>query len=76
MKYAHNIELRVFIKQEDNEEGIMKNIHDLLPFDFEKEKVEQKIDHVSTLDETPFNIVTIFNSGGNITTLCHNSLIY
>ena len=38
MKYAHNIEMRVFSKEgEDDEEKIIGKVHELFPFDFEKE---------------------------------------
>lgn len=40
MKYAHYIEMRVFSKEEDNEDLINEKIHELFPFDFEKEKIK------------------------------------
>jgi len=39
MRYVHNIEMRVFSKEEDNEEDIVKKIKELFPIDFEKEKI-------------------------------------
>lgn len=45
MKYTHFIDMRVFSKEEDNEDEIKKKIRDIFPFDFEKEKisVEEKV---------------------------------
>ena len=42
MKYVHNIEMRVFCKEEDNKELILKKIKELFPIDFEKEKINLK----------------------------------
>ncbi len=42
MKFVHNIELRVFSKDDDNEDLIVKKIKELFPFDFEKEKIMLK----------------------------------
>ena len=39
MKYVHNIEMRVFCKEDDNEDLILKKIKELFPIDFEKEKI-------------------------------------
>ena len=43
MKYVHNIEMRVFCKEDDNEDLILKKIKELFPIDFEKEKIILKI---------------------------------
>ena len=42
MKYVHNIEVRVFCKEDDNEDLIVKKIKELFPFDFKKEKIKLK----------------------------------
>ena len=42
MKIAHFIEIRVFSYEEDNEEQIVEKIKELIPFDFNKEKIELK----------------------------------
>ena len=39
MKYVHNIDMRVFCKEDDNEDLILKKIKELFPIDFEKEKI-------------------------------------
>lgn len=40
MKYAHNIKVSVFCKQEDNEADILKNLLALFPFNLEEQKVK------------------------------------
>ncbi len=42
MKYFHSIKLTVFCKPEDDEEKIKQALVSLVPFDFEKEKIELK----------------------------------
>ena len=40
MKLAHFIEMRVFSKENDNEDLIKEKILNLFPFDFKEEKIE------------------------------------
>ena len=40
MKYAHNIKVNVFCKQEDKEEDILKNLLALFPFNLEEQKIK------------------------------------
>jgi RNA binding exosome subunit len=42
MRLIHNARLNVFCKEEDNEEIITDKLKELLPVDFEKEKLEIK----------------------------------
>jgi len=60
MKYAHNIEMRVFCKEDDNEELIIEKIKNLFPFDFEKEKVEFKSKISYGFEDKKINILTVF----------------
>ena len=60
-KFAHNIEVRVFSKEnEDDEEKIIEKIHELFPFDFEKEKVEFNSKISYGFEETKIKILTVF----------------
>lgn len=60
MKYAHNIEMRVFCKEEDNEQLIADSIKRLFPFDFEKEKIEFKSKIAETFENRKLKIFTVF----------------
>ncbi|MBN1503402.1 hypothetical protein JW930_07725 [Candidatus Woesearchaeota archaeon] len=60
MKYAHNIEMRVFCKEDDDEEQIIKIIHSLFPFDFEKERIEFQSEKVVTFEKKKIKIFKVF----------------
>ncbi|MBD3203332.1 hypothetical protein GF327_03500 [Candidatus Woesearchaeota archaeon] len=60
MKYAHNLQLRVFCKKEDDREKIKERIHELADFDFEKEKIEYKEESVELFDGSTMKIITLF----------------
>lgn len=60
MKLAHNIEMRVFSKEEDNEELIITKIHELFPFDFKKDKIELRIKISEGFEEKIIKIFTVF----------------
>ncbi|AJF61264.1 TPA: hypothetical protein HA239_01285 [Candidatus Woesearchaeota archaeon] len=61
MKYAHNIEMRVFSKEgEDDEEKIIGKVHELFPFDFEKEKVEFKSKISYGFEDNKIKVITVF----------------
>lgn len=59
MKYAHFIEMRVFCKEEDNQEIIEKKIHELFPFDFEKEKLIIKSKKCEGFEDKIIKILTV-----------------
>ncbi|MFH2019780.1 MAG: RNA-binding domain-containing protein [archaeon] len=59
MKTAHFIELRVFCKEEDNEESITQKIYELFPFDFKKEKIELKSRNFIGDNDKIIKIITI-----------------
>jgi len=61
MKYAHNIEMRVFSKEDDDDENqIMGKIKLLFPFDFEKEKIEFKSKISYGFEDKRIKILTVF----------------
>jgi RNA binding exosome subunit len=60
MKYAHNIEMRVFSKEEDDEELIVETIKKLFPFDFEKEKIEFKSKISYGFEDKKIKILSVF----------------
>jgi RNA binding exosome subunit len=59
MKYFHSIKLTVFSKPEDDEEKIKTAFLGLIPFDFEKEKVECKLQTASGFTERKIKIFEI-----------------
>jgi len=60
MKLAHNIEMRVFCKERDNEKWIVKKIKELFPFDFAKEKVEFKSKISYGFEDNKIKVYTVF----------------
>jgi|SaaInlStandDraft_6_1057023.scaffolds.fasta_scaffold103231_2 RNA-binding protein len=62
MKLVHNIEMRVFVKPEDNEENIIKTIKQLFPFDFKKEKIEFISKMIDTFDSRRVKSLTVFTN--------------
>jgi RNA binding exosome subunit len=68
MKYAHNMEMRVFCKQGDDELSIVNTIHELFPFDFDKEKVEFTKNISETFDGKTMKIFTVFTKKETVTT--------
>jgi RNA binding exosome subunit len=60
MKLAHHIEMRVYCKEEDNEQEIINKIHELFPFDFDKEKIEFRTQSAETFDGKKMKILTVF----------------
>ena len=60
MKYAHNIEMRVFSKEEDDEDMIVGKIKLLFPFDFKEEKIEFKSKISYGFEDKKIKILTVF----------------
>ncbi len=60
MKYAHNIELRVFCKGGDDELQLTNVMHELVDLDFEKEKIELKKQKAELFDERSLTIMIVF----------------
>jgi RNA binding exosome subunit len=60
MKFAHNIQLRVFCKENDDEEKIKKIINNLIDFDIKNEKIEFKKQKAELFDESKMKIFSIF----------------
>lgn len=59
MKYAHNVEARVFVKEGEDESVIRAALLSLFPFDHEKEKI--MIDETITHSfESDIKILTVF----------------
>jgi RNA binding exosome subunit len=59
MKYAHFIEMRVFSKEEDTENEIVKKVKELFPFDFEQEKIELQRKTAYGFEEKKIIIFTV-----------------
>ena len=59
MKVWHNISIRVFCKEEDNEEEIINTIHKLIDLDFEKEKLEIKTERAGLFENKKMNIFSV-----------------
>lgn len=60
MKYVHNIEVRAFCKEDDNEELIVKKIKELFPFDFKKEKIKLKRKTSYGFEDKKIIVITVF----------------
>jgi RNA binding exosome subunit len=60
MKFAHHIGIRVFCKEGDNEQEIINAIHDLVDYDFEKEKIELKMQNAELFENKTMKILTVF----------------
>ena len=60
MKYVHNIEMRVFYKEDENEDTIVKKIKELFPIDFEKEKIKLKRKTSYGFEDKRIIVFTIF----------------
>ncbi len=59
MKYAHYIEIRVFSKEQDNEEQIISTIKDVFPFDFDKEKIKIDVKTAFGFENKKIHIITV-----------------
>lgn len=59
MKYAHFIEMRVFSKEQDDEQAIISRIKELFPFDFEKEKISLGQKTALGFEDKKINIFTV-----------------
>jgi RNA-binding protein len=59
MKYAHYIEMRVFSKEEDNEELIISKIKELFPFDFDKEKINIDLKTAFGFEDKKIHILSV-----------------
>lgn len=60
MKLVHNMEMRVFVKETDNEDKIVLKVKELFPFDFDKEKIEFKSKTTYGFEEHKIKILTVF----------------
>ena len=60
MKYAHNIELRVFCKEGEDEELIKNKLKELIPLDFNKEKINIREQTALGLEDKKIKKLTIF----------------
>lgn len=58
MKLAHNIEMRVFCKEEDNKELLIKKIKELFPFDFKDLEFKSKISY--GFEDNKIKVMTVF----------------
>ena len=73
MKYAHNIEMRVFSKEVDDESLIMEKINELFPFDFKKEKINLTIQNSTGFEEKLIRIITVsLDKGRHISIFLEN----
>jgi RNA-binding protein len=59
MKLVHYIEMRVFSKEEANEEIIISKIKELFPFDFKKDKIKFTQRTAYGFDEKKIKILTV-----------------
>jgi RNA-binding protein len=59
MKLVHYIEMRVFSKEEDNEEAIVSKIKELFPFDFKKDKIKFTQRTAYGFDDKKIKIMTV-----------------
>jgi len=59
MKLAHFIEMRVFSKENDNEDLIKEKILNLFPFDFKEEKIEVISKTVEGFENKKIKISTV-----------------
>lgn len=59
MKYAHFINIRVFSKEEDNQEQILNKLKELIPFDFKKEKINLKIEKAFGFDDKKIDVINL-----------------
>ncbi len=59
MKYAHNIEMRVFSKEGDDEERIIEKIKEVFSFDFKKEKIKLNIRTAYGFEDKKIHILTV-----------------
>ena len=60
MKLIHNIEMRVFVKETDDEKKIISKIKELFPFDFDKEKIEFTIKTTEGFEDKKIKVLTVF----------------
>ncbi len=60
VKFAHNIQMRVFCREKDNELDIINAIHELFPFDFEKQKIEFTEQTAETFEGKKIKIFSVF----------------
>ncbi|MFH0875586.1 MAG: RNA-binding domain-containing protein [archaeon] len=68
MKYAHNIEIRVFCKEDEDENAIISVLHKLINFDFEKEKIIIEKKMAETFEDRKLDIITVFTKKQSHTT--------
>jgi RNA-binding protein len=59
MRQVHYIEMRVFCKEEDNEEAIVNKISELFPFDFKKDKIKFSQRTAYGFDDKKIKILTV-----------------
>jgi len=59
MKLANSVKIKVFVKEDENEEKIKKALLDLLPFDLEKEKIEIKQSNAIGFNEKKIKIFEV-----------------
>ncbi|MBU0756924.1 MAG: hypothetical protein KKF44_02575 [Nanoarchaeota archaeon] len=60
MKLAHNIEIRVFCKEQNNEEDIMKALKSLVPLDFDKDNFEFSCNNAELFEARKMKIYSVF----------------
>ncbi len=75
MKLAHNIEMRVFCKENDDEALIIKKIKELFPFDFKKEKIEFKSKTSYGFEDNKIKVMTVFIKKQRHTTVVLKNLM-
>jgi RNA-binding protein len=59
MKYAHNVDARVFCKEGEDEEKITSKIGELFPFDFEKEKIKINSQSAEVFEDKKIKIISV-----------------
>ena len=69
MKYAHNIEVRVFSKENEDKNKIKKSLLSLFPFDLEKEKIQLRTENATTHEKRLIKIFSVFIKKNKHTTL-------
>jgi len=78
MKLAHNIELRIFVKENDIEEHILKKVHEIFPYDeFKKENIEFESKISEGFEDKKIKVITVFTKRQRhatkiLTNLMHN----
>lgn len=59
MKFAHNIQIRVFCREEENPEKVLEGLHKFVPFNFEEEKILLKKTNASGFKEKSIAIFEV-----------------